>query len=65
MATRKQRDALARRSATKKANEQRIAEGRRPVLGGKQVSVSTWRRRTGSTVGRARANANRRARRGG
>jgi len=44
--------ALGRRRA---ANTRRLAAGKKPILGGKQVSKGTFRKRTGASASQAAA----------
>lgn len=41
--------ALARR---KRINKDRIAQGKKPIIGGKKVAMSTFRRKTGASARR-------------
>lgn len=44
--------ALARR---RRANRNRIAQGKKPILEGKQVSASTFRKKTGASTSKSDA----------
>lgn len=56
---RKALKALARR---KRANTNRLAAGKKPILGGKQVSKGTFRSKTGASASQAKAKARQRNR---
>lgn len=56
---RKSLRALGRR---KRSNTARIAAGKKPILGGKPVSPSTFRKRTGASTSRKKAQQRQKAR---
>lgn len=47
MSTPARRRALKALAKRKRANKQRIKQGKKPIIGGKKVSMSTFRRKTG------------------
>jgi hypothetical protein len=49
---RKALKALARR---KRSNKKRIAAGKKPILGGKQVSLRTFNKKTGANMTKKKA----------
>jgi hypothetical protein len=55
MSTPGRRKALRRLGGRRRANRNRIAAGKKPILGGKQVTLKTFNRRTGAGMSKRKA----------
>jgi hypothetical protein len=54
MSTPGRRKALKALAKRKRANARRIVEGKKPILGGKKVAISTFTKKTGMTKKKAK-----------
>jgi hypothetical protein len=55
MSTPGRRKALKALSGRKRANRNRVAQGKKPIIGGKQVSLKTFNRKTGAGLTKTKA----------
>lgn len=62
MSTPGRRKALRALGRRKRSNTARLAAGKNPILGGKQVSKATFRKRTGASTSKSAAQKRQKAR---